>query len=97
MSDREDRDQPEGVRILGAEEAQAVLESEGRAARAAATEQAARREGTWSASEQREAAIAEAEERGEIQVFPRPVETEDEPEDLVRAVPVEAESPPLPH
>ncbi|HEX4491519.1 MAG TPA: phosphatidate cytidylyltransferase [Acidimicrobiia bacterium] len=99
MSDREDRDQPEGVRILGAEEAQAVLENEGRAARAAASEHSGGREGTWSATQQREAAIAEAEERGEIQVFPRPVDTDydDEPEGLVRAQPVEAESPPLPH
>jgi len=98
MSDREERDQPEGVRILGAEEAQAVLESEGRSSRSAGDEPA-RRDATWSASEQREISLADLED-SEIQVFPRPVGAglPDEPEDLVRAVPVEAvEAPPLPH
>jgi phosphatidate cytidylyltransferase len=64
MSDREERDQPEGVRILGAEEAQAVLEGEGRGAseRGGRGGEAddilpARRshDATWSASEQGEA------------------------------------------
>jgi phosphatidate cytidylyltransferase len=49
MSDREQRDQPEGVRILGAEEAQAVIEGDhGR------DREPPRRDGTWSASEQGE-------------------------------------------
>jgi phosphatidate cytidylyltransferase len=72
MSDREERDQPEGVRILGAEEAQAVLEGEGRAPSERGGSRAARADtsagddllpsrripdATWSASELGEAGI----------------------------------------
>lgn len=108
MSDREERDQPEGVRILGAEEAQAVLEGDhGRADRAATPRRAA--EATWSASEQGEIPLGELEDEIELPsegpVFPRPMQPENssEPDDLVRAVPVEplpveaGEAPPLQH
>lgn len=122
MSDREERDQPEGVRILGAEEAQTVLEGEhGRTG--SASERAERgdrgdrepsrrtADTTWSASEQGEIPLDELDDPDELDeplevqaevqadpvVIPRPVEPE-EPEDLVRAVPVEpAEAPPLQH
>ncbi|MDQ1467547.1 MAG: phosphatidate cytidylyltransferase [Actinomycetota bacterium] len=78
MSDREERDQPEGVRILGAEEAQAALEGEVRRVP----------DSTWSASEQGEIPLADVEEQADRAVLARPVQPE-EPEDLVRPVPVE--------
>jgi phosphatidate cytidylyltransferase len=108
MSDRDERDQPEGVRILGAEEAQAVLEGDrGRADRADTPRRAA--DATWSASEQGEIPLGELEEEeagltSDRPVYPRPMQpdTPTEPDDLVRAVPVEslpleAEAPPLQH
>src|SRR4051812_18588487 len=101
MSDREDRDQPEGVRILGAEEAQAALEGEGRVASdrgsgrgagAGASDDPARprRAGdtTWSASEQGE--VADLDEQGELPVFPRPADGGEESDELIRPLPVEA-------
>lgn len=105
MSDRDDRDQPEGVRILGAEEAQAVLEGEhGHAASPRRSTDA-----TWSASDQGEIPLGDFDDDGDLPsdlpVFPRPIqpETSTEPDDLVRAVPVESvpvetgEAPPLQH
>jgi phosphatidate cytidylyltransferase len=114
MSDREERDQPEGVRILGAEEAQAVLEGDrGRADRGDRDPDRAesRRpaDATWSASEQGEIPLDGLDEPEELQddqpVFPRAVQPDIsiEPDDLVRAVPVESvpvegsEAPPLQH
>src|SRR5258708_39398121 len=79
MSDREERDQPEGVRILGAEEAQAVLEGEGRdrgASRSSSggDELLPRRDATWSASEQGEIPPDDDDgERADLPVFPRPM------------------------
>jgi phosphatidate cytidylyltransferase len=81
MSDREERDQPEGVRILGAEEAQAVLEGEGRdrgAARSSSggDELLPRRDATWSASEQGEIPLDDDGEpagHADLPVFPRPM------------------------
>jgi phosphatidate cytidylyltransferase len=105
MSDREDRDQPEGVRILGAEEAQAVLEGEGRGASGSGARAddilPSRRtpDATWSASAAGEAPSIDLgeDQGGELPVFPRPEPT-DEPDDLVRPVPVDvSEAPPLPH
>jgi phosphatidate cytidylyltransferase len=109
MSDREERDQPEGVRILGAEEAQAVLEGEGRSAsgsgRGADDILPTRRDPTWSASAAGDAPTIDLEEQGELPVFPRPEATGDPGDsldsgdpDLVRPVPVDVnEAPPLPH
>jgi phosphatidate cytidylyltransferase len=98
MSDREPRDQPEGVRILGAEEAQAVLEGDqGRASDRADRADGPRRDTTWSASEQGEIDLSED---SDLAVFPRPQQPDlsTEPDDLVRAVPVESnEAPPLQH
>ena len=112
MSDREDRDQPEGVRILGAEEAQAVLEGDGRGAGRDVDDILPQRrspDATWSASERGEVDDDPATDgpdadpgpdlvaQGELPVFPRPVPT-GEPEALVRPLPVEAaEAPVLPH
>jgi phosphatidate cytidylyltransferase len=98
MSDREPREQPEGVRILGAEEAQAVLEGEqGRTSDRGDRTETPRRDATWSASEQGE---IDLDDDSDLPVFPRPVQpdTRTEPDELVRAVPVEAnEGPPLQH
>ncbi|MDQ1534856.1 MAG: phosphatidate cytidylyltransferase [Actinomycetota bacterium] len=98
MSDREPREQPEGVRILGAEEAQAVLEGEqGRASDRGGRAESPRRDATWSAADQGEAPI-DLDDDADLPVFPRPVQPEMsvEPDDLVRAVPVEPnEAPPL--
>ncbi len=84
MSDREERDQPEGVRILGAEEAQAVLEGEVRAPTdrgqhrsSGGDEFLPRRDPTWSASDQGEIPIAAAGEGDELPVFPSPARPED--------------------
>ena len=111
MSDREERDQPEGVRILGAEEAQAVLEGEGRGAPGGAGRGPgsgddilpSRRppDATWSASAAGEVPGvdlgADRDDQGELPVFPRPGQTGD-PDDLPRPVPVDVgEAPPLPH
>jgi phosphatidate cytidylyltransferase len=85
MSDREERDQPEGVRILGAEEAQAVLEGDGHAAsdRGAKRPSSAgdelplpRRDGTWSASEQGEIPAADVDAPADLPVFPHPIQAE---------------------
>jgi phosphatidate cytidylyltransferase len=102
MSDREQRDQPEGVRILGAEEAQAVLEGEqGRASNRGDRADSPRRDATWSASEQGEIDLEDDSDLDEDpRVFPRPLQPDrpTEPDDLVRAVPIEAnEAPPLQH
>jgi phosphatidate cytidylyltransferase len=98
MSDREPREQPEGVRILGAEEAQAVLEGEqGRTSDRGGRAESPRRDATWSAAEQGEVPIDLGDD-ADLPVFPRPVQPEMpvEPDDLVRAVPVEPnEAPPL--
>jgi phosphatidate cytidylyltransferase len=100
MSDREERDQPEGVRILGAEEAQAVLEGEGRAASAGDDILPTRRtaDPTWSASEQGEIPDIDLDDetQGELPVFPSVAGSEPDP--LVRPVPIDAtEAPALPH
>ena len=110
MPDREERDQPEGVRILGAEEAQAALEGEkGRDLDGPATGPA-----TWSASEQGEIPLGDAdnpldldaESDSEPRVVPRPIQPDmpdledlgEGPDALVRAVPVESpEASPLQH
>jgi phosphatidate cytidylyltransferase len=94
MSDREERDQPEGVRILGAEEAQAVLSGEpGRG-------ETSRRDATWSASESGDADLEPldvADSDPEVAILPLAVQPE-AAEDLVRPLPVEpSESPPLQH
>ncbi len=103
MSDREERDQPEGVRILGAEEAQAVLEGEGRgASRGEDDILPSRRDATWSASAAGDApSIDLGDDRLDddrpLPVFPR-VERAGGPDDPVRPVPVDvSEAPPLPH
>jgi phosphatidate cytidylyltransferase len=104
MSDREPRDQPEGVRILGAEEAQAVLEGEqGRATERGDRAEGPRRDSTSSASEKGETPIDlddDSDPDPDLRVLPRPVQPDlpVEPDDLVRAVPIEAnEAPPLQH
>ena len=94
MSDREERDQPEGVRILGAEEAQAALSGEsGRG-------DTSRRDATWSASELGDADLEPldvADSDPDVAILPLPVQPE-AAEDLVRPLPVEpSESPPLQH
>src|SRR5882757_1642134 len=98
MSDREPREQPEGVRILGAEEAQAELEGEqGRTSDRGGRAESPRRDATWSAAEQGEVPI-DLDDDADRPVFPRPVQPDMpvEPDDLVRAVPVEPnEAPPL--
>ena len=104
MSDREERDQPEGVRILGAEEAQAVLEGESRGASGAGRSDddilPSRRtaDATWSASAAGEAPSVDiGDDRGELPVFPRQEQPGD-PDDPVRPVPADVnEAPPLPH
>jgi phosphatidate cytidylyltransferase len=104
MSDREERDQPEGVRILGAEEAQAVLEGEGRGASGGGRSDddilPSRRpaDATWSASATGDAPPVDTDDdHGELPVFPRQEHPAD-PDDLVRPIPVDAnEVPPLQH
>jgi phosphatidate cytidylyltransferase len=107
MSDREERDQPEGVRILGAEEAQAVLEGEGRAAPERAGSRPGRSgddmlptrrvETTWSASEQGETLDPELDPETEHDELPL-IRKSEPPADTDDARLAEvAEAPPLPH
>lgn len=110
MPDREERDQPEGVRILGAEEAQAALEGD----QGRDSDRPENGPSTWSASEQGEIPLGDpdnpldldAESDSELEVAPRPVQPDrpelddlgEGPDALVRAVPVEStEAPPLQH